>query len=97
MALGLAPGYERVLGHVHQPGEAAVEQRHLDPAALSPVQRGEDRSGGVEAGEHVHERHADLGGRAVLGAGDRHQPGLGLGDEVVARAARGLGAPSRSR
>ena len=43
VALRLRAGDQRVLGHVDEPGEAAVEQRHLDPRALSPVQRGQDR------------------------------------------------------
>ena len=90
---------QRVLGHVHQPGEAAVEQRHLDAPALSPVQRGEHGRGGVQARQHVHERHAHLVGRPVLRPRDRHQPGLGLRDEVVPRAARraALGAEAGDR
>ena len=52
------------------------------------AQRAEDARRCVQAGQHVHERHSHLVGRAVLGARDRHQPGLGLCDEVVPRAPR---------
>ena len=46
----------------------------------------------MQAGEHVDERDADLVRRPVLRAGDRHQPALGLGHEVVSRPAGRLAA-----
>ena len=68
-------------------------------APSPPCSAREHRGGCVEPGEHVHERHADLVRRPVLGPGDRHQPGLGLRDEVVAGAAGrlALGAEARDR
>jgi hypothetical protein len=53
------------------------------------VQRAEHGRGGVEAGEHVHQRHTDLVGRPLLRTRDRHETRLRLGHEVVARASRG--------
>jgi hypothetical protein len=63
------------------------------------VQASQDRRRGVQPGEHVHQRHADLVRRPVLGAGDRHQAALGLCHEVVAGPPRrlALGAESRDR
>ena len=61
--------HQRVLRHVHQPREAAVEQRHLDRAP--PLRRAALAStagGGVQAREHVHQRHADLVRRPVARA-----------------------------
>ena len=60
VAARLDARHERVLGDVHEPGEAAVEQRHLDAAALAAVERGQHARRGVQPGEHVHERHARL-------------------------------------
>src|SRR5205085_315979 len=81
-------GHERVLRHVHEPGEGAVEERDLDQLAFarSPaaVERGEDRGRGVETREDVDERDADLRRLAVRRARDRHQPALRLPDDVVA-------------
>ena len=81
---GSAPVTSAFWATLTRPASPAVEQRHLDAPALAAAQRRRDRRRGVEAGQHVHQRHADLVGRAVLGAGDRHQAGLGLGHEVVA-------------
>jgi hypothetical protein len=58
-------------------------------------QRGEDGVAGVEAGEDVGQRHADLlraGALLAVGAaGDAHQAAHALDQEVVA-GARGIGA-----
>ena len=57
---------------------------------VAAAERGEDRDGRVQAREHVDDRDADLRRRPVGLAGDAHQPGLGLDDEVVAGPAGGL-------
>jgi hypothetical protein len=54
------------------------------PGALAGVEAGEHRRGGVQAGEHVGDGHADLAGRPLGGAGDTHQPAQCLDGEVVA-------------
>ena len=68
----------------------AGQQRGAHDAAAAGagplVQRGEHAVGAVHAGDQVGDRHPDLG--RLLGAGDRHQPALALGDLVVAGARR---------
>ena len=53
---------------------------------------GQDGGGGVEAGQHVGQRHADLlrpgAGLGVAAAGDRHQPAHALDQEIVAGPGR---------
>src|SRR5206468_7172686 len=76
-----------------------IEQGHVDmralPAALAPIEGGEDRDAGVEAGEEVDDRNADAhrpaAGLAVRKAGDAHQPAHALDDIVVAGTV-GVGA-----
>ena len=99
MPLRLAPGDKRVLRHVHEAGEAAVEQGHLDAGTLSPVQRGEHPGGGVKAGEHVDQRDSHLVRGPLLRSRDRHQARLGLRHEVVAGTSGrlALGAESGDR
>ena len=62
----------------HHP--AAPGQRPL-------VQRGEHAVGAVHPGEQVADRDAHAGRLVGRRTGQRHQPGLALGDLVVARAA----------
>ena len=90
---------ERVLGLVHEDRQRRFEDRDVDPLAdpvrrralaLAPGERGEDPDGRVEPGRDVGDRDADLRRVTAVGvgrAGDRHQPGLGLEQEVVARPA----------
>ena len=67
-----------------------IEQRHVDMLALAGrlgmAERGLDGDDRIEAGENVGEGDADLLRLAVGRAGDRHQPGHALDDEVVAGA-----------
>ena len=95
LAGGAAAGGEVRRRLVHQGSEQAREQVDLDPLAEARpfplAQRRQDRDHGVLAGQHVHERDADLGRLAVGSAGDAHQPTQSLHDEVVARQ-RGTGA-----
>ena len=65
----LLAGDEHALRDVDEPAERAVQERDLDVLALAGLvaaaQRGEDRDGRVQAGEHVDDRDADLRRRAV--------------------------------
>ena len=68
---------------------AGQQRRTHDPAAAGPGpfgEGGEDADRAVHPRDQVGDRHADLGG--LLGAGDRHQAALALGDLVVARPGR---------
>ena len=47
------------------------------------MKRSENRRCGIEAGQHVDDRHADLHRFAVGLTGDRHQAALGLNGEIV--------------
>ena len=90
---------ERVLGLVDEHRQRRFEDRHVDALAgpvggrrrkLPAGERGEDPDRGVEPRRDVGDRDADLRRAAAVGvgrAGDRHQPGLGLEEEVVAGAA----------
>ena len=87
-------------GHLtgHRPAGALVrvhadhprQQRRPDDrpttGAFALVQGGQHAVRAVHAGDQVGDRHPDLG--RLLGAGDRHQPALALGDLVVAGAGR---------
>ena len=85
---GLVPVVRKADGLVDQRPQQAREQVDLDPLAaparLPFAQRRQDPDHGVLAGEHVHQRHADLGRLAVRGPGDAHQAPQGLDHEVVA-------------
>ena len=71
------------------------QQRRLHPLALArPVpglQGAQHTDGEVEPGADVGDGERNAVGRAVLGAGDRHQARHGLDDQVEA-AATGIGA-----
>ena len=85
---------------VGQAGDLHVEQRQVDVLALAAAQTvavavgegGEDGVAGVEAGQDVGQRDADLlrpGARLAFGhAGQAHQPAHALDQEVVAGARR---------
>ena len=83
-------------GLVGQAGDLHVEQRQVDVLALAGAvavrERGQHADGGVQAGEDVGQRDADLlRARALLAvgaAGDAHQPAHALDQEVVAGALR---------
>jgi hypothetical protein len=85
---------EGVLGLVDQDGQGRGQQRRVDalprPAVARPRQhRRQDADDTVQAGHHVTDGHPDLGRMPAGGiaiAGDGHQAGRGLDDEVVARA-----------
>jgi hypothetical protein len=64
VAARLLAGPQRALRDVHERGERAIEQRHLDMLALTgpvaPAQRRQDPHRSVHAGEGVDERDARL-------------------------------------
>lgn len=66
------------------------EQRGAhDPAGaggVALVEGGDDAVRAVHPGEQVADRHAHALRRVGVGSGDGHEPGLALGDLVVARA-----------
>ena len=69
---------------------SALESRSISirwpsPPALARGERGEDRDGRPESGDHVDQRDPDLRRLAVRGPGDRHQPRERLHERVVAR------------
>ena len=73
---------------VDQAGQRRGQQVHLDvlpDAGLAPhVQRRQHADRGVQPGHHVEDRDAGAVGLAVGGAGQAHQAGDGLHDQVVA-------------
>ena len=75
--------------------KAAVVQGKLNEptlaGALALEQGGQHGLGGVHAGHHVHHSDAKFERRLTGLTVDGHEPGLGLNDQIVARAA-GLGA-----
>ena len=88
----LPAGGEVVAQHVDQAADSGLHQADLDPFhAATANQRGERPDGALQAGQHVEQRHPDLGGRAVRGPGDRHQAAHRLGQQVVRRPV-GIGA-----
>ena len=54
---------------------------------MSVFDCGQDRDGGEQPNAEVDDGDAKLHRLAFLLTGDRHQPALGLGDEVVAELA----------
>ena len=85
---------ERVLGLVDEDRQRRGHERNVDSLAArqSAIPRGEaceDRDRGLEPGDDVDDRDADLRRPAtvlIARAGDRHEAGCCLDDEVVARA-----------
>lgn len=84
-------------------GEQGVEGGDVDVRALAGalplVQRGTDAGERVHRGVDVGERRAEVHRRPALLAGQRHQPGPGLGDQPEAGQVRvgALGAEGRQR
>ncbi len=96
------PGADECLRLVHQRRERRAEQVDADvltaAAGVALVQGCEDPHGGVQAGEHVDEGHADLGGLVRRRAGDAHEPAHRLHEQVVPGHRRpGPGAEPRDR
>ncbi len=92
------PGDEPVLRLVDEDREGGGQERRVDPLATSrlvpvPLEHGrQDADDGIQPGDDVADRDADLGRVPTVGVGvpgDRHQPGRGLDHEVVARSGRG--------
>ena len=81
-------GHQHVRRHIDQHRQRRLVERDFDLLALagagSCIERREDRVAGQHAGADIDDRDAVLGRPAVGCAGDAHQPGLGLQDEVVA-------------
>ena len=81
-----------VRGLVHEGGEARVEQRDRDARAasrLAPSEQGcLDRRRRVQAADHVEHRDADLRRLFAGVAGEAHEAGHRLHDDVVARTGR---------
>src|SRR5699024_6853077 len=81
-------GPARALVRVHT--DDTGDQGRTDDAPLAGafalVQRGDDPVRAVHAGEQVGDGDADLRRLLRVGSGDAHQPGLALGDLVVAGA-----------
>ncbi len=92
-------GGQVVEGLVGQAGDLHVEQGHIDVLAdaadVAVGEGGEHRGGGVQPGEDIGQRHADLhrtGAFLVVGApGEAHQAAQALDHEVIA-GALGIGA-----
>ena len=80
---------QEVAGDVRQGGHGGVQQRDVQvltlPRAFPRVKRREDTRGGVQPGDQIADRDADLGGRAVRVSGNAHQAAARLGEEVVSR------------
>ena len=66
-------------GLVHHGGDAGVEQRHAHVAAapgdVALAERRQHPHRGVQAADHIQQRHARLGRLSVPLAGDAHQAG----------------------
>ena len=79
----------RLIGH---DAGGHVQKRHVDvlafarPPALDD--RGQYGGGSIDPGEHIRHRDAHLLRLAICRAGDRHQPGHALDDEVIPRPVR---------
>ena len=79
----------------------STENRLVSTRCPSPVRSRwasatQDPAQRVQAGEHVDQCHADLGGITRFGAGDAHQPADGLHQQVVAGQG-GAAVPCRIR
>ena len=77
--------------------EQAGLHRPADTGALALVQRRHHAEGAEHAGEEVGDRQADPRRLAVAGAGQAHQPGLGLHDLVEPGTVHRRGRRHRSR
>ena len=98
-APGRHAGGEVIQRLVAEAGDLHVEQRGVDMLALAAAfamcQRSEHANGGVQAGEDIGQRHADLHRPGALlriaAPGQAHQPAEALDHEVVA-GTRSVGA-----
>jgi len=86
---------EEVGGLVHHGGRARIEQRHAYMPAptgcLSLVESGEDADRRLQARDDIEQGHPSFHGLTARLAGDAHEARQRLDDDVVARAACGVG------
>ena len=94
MRWGTLPVFKKAARLVRQNRHADVEQCHVDmlpcARAVAHFQRGEDGGCGVDAGEHIRQRHTHplrAAARHAVGlAGDAHHAAHGLNHQVVTGA-----------
>ena len=77
---------------VGEAGDADIEQAHIDMLAGAGARRmhdgGQNRGGGVGAGQDIDKGDTDLHRHAVGLSGDAHQPAHALDHEIISGAVR---------
>ena len=96
MCVAKAPGrsaadhiVQRLVGEA---GDADIKQAHIDMLAVTGARRmhngGQNRGGGIGAGQDIDKGNADLHRHAVRLSGDAHQPAHALDHEIISGAMR---------